>query len=153
MGLRQETQLAATGHCWYSFYTTTKGLDQATDYWPWTTMMSRMDHREGGQNISNTRPNSTECHGTMRHIRRSVHQNISRQGSQTIVEPSIMCPLSIIILASPILVVGAYQAAHYTTPLLRQDVHVRGIPAAVRSMTGSSTCVPYLGAQGCVEAA
>jgi len=54
-----------------------------------------------------------ERHGTTRRIRGSVHQNITRQGSQTITEPSIMCPLSVVGLASPILIVGAHRAARY----------------------------------------
>ena len=83
-------------------------LDQATDYWPWTAMTSQTGHIEGARTQSNIRPNSMEHHETMWHVRRSVHQNVTRQGSQTITEPSIMCPLSVIELAGPVLIIGAY---------------------------------------------
>jgi len=49
----------------------------------------------------------------MRHITRSVHQNITRQGSQTVTKPSILGPISVIELAGPILIIGAHRAAHY----------------------------------------
>ena len=63
----------------------------------------------------NTGSNHMEHHGTMQHIRRrSVHQNVTRRGNQTVTEPSIMCPFSIIELTGPILIVSTHQAARYS---------------------------------------
>jgi len=55
--------------------------------------------------------NNTACHK----ISPSRHY---QKGSQTITEPSIMCPLTIIELAGPILV---HRAAHYTVPRPKGD--------------------------------
>jgi len=85
--------------------------------------------------MSTMRLSSTEHYETMQRIRGSVHQNITRQGSQTITEPSIVGRLSIVELAGPVLIIGAHRAAHYS-------VDACNLGAVVWSAAIAESCHP-----------